>query len=359
MRKNREFLQLAQVFDSAKHTIGGWMFSEKLDGQRCFWDGGLTKGMRCYDIPFANTEKHGRFIADRISTGLWSRYGQPISAPSWWTDCLPALFLDGELYAGCGNFQFVESTVKDHVGGDGWKDIRFAIFDSPDGASLFRDGKINNTNFKKEFDNFYLWILQQKKIVKHGMASQFEYVYMYLSEVLKDNRVAYPHKQQMLPFAQDKALVVIGRELDRILDLGGEGLILKKRESIWTPFRVPELLKVKPYKDDEATVIGYITGAETDKGSKLRGLMGALIVKWKDKTFKLSGFTDAERHLCYPTMPHDSSLAFVWATENPEKECPDWIECVNFKRGDTITFRYRELTDEGIPKEARYHRKVI
>jgi len=28
-----------------------------------------------------------------------------------------------------------------------------------------------------------------------------------------------------------------------------------------------------------------------------------------------------------------------------------------FRKGQNVTFIYRELTDDGIPKEARYHRK--
>ncbi len=59
----REFLQLAHVFDPSKHTIAGWFMSEKLDGMRCFWDGGITRGMFARDVPFANVAKDDRYIS--------------------------------------------------------------------------------------------------------------------------------------------------------------------------------------------------------------------------------------------------------------------------------------------------------
>ncbi len=40
----RVLLMLATPINFDKHTFGGWYMSEKLDGGRCFWDGGLTRG---------------------------------------------------------------------------------------------------------------------------------------------------------------------------------------------------------------------------------------------------------------------------------------------------------------------------
>ena len=40
--KRREFLQLAERYDAEKHDAAGRYISEKLDGTRCFWDGGLS-----------------------------------------------------------------------------------------------------------------------------------------------------------------------------------------------------------------------------------------------------------------------------------------------------------------------------
>ena len=54
----REFLHLAQTYKPNKppragYDFSGYFLSEKLDGQRCFWDGGITRGMRTVDVPWA------------------------------------------------------------------------------------------------------------------------------------------------------------------------------------------------------------------------------------------------------------------------------------------------------------------
>ena len=53
----REFLQLADTYNPAKHKIAGYLVSEKLDGTRCFWDGGLSRGVP--DRSSALGEHHG------------------------------------------------------------------------------------------------------------------------------------------------------------------------------------------------------------------------------------------------------------------------------------------------------------
>jgi DNA ligase-1 len=86
------------------------------------------------------------------------------------------------------------------------------------------------------------------------------------------------------------------------------------------------LLKVKPSRDSEATVVGYTWG----KG-KLEGLMGSMLVDWEGIQFELSGFTNEERV----------------------------IHCKHYEADirETVSFKYRELTDDGKPKEARYWRE--
>ena len=91
----REFLQLADHYDPRKHDVAGWFVSEKLDGTRCFWDGGLTRGLPTEQVPWASIidpktgEKKAKIKP--LSTGLWSRYGNPIMAPDWWLNRLALL----------------------------------------------------------------------------------------------------------------------------------------------------------------------------------------------------------------------------------------------------------------------------
>jgi len=95
----REFLQLAHTYKPEKHGIAGHWTSDKLDGQRCFWDGGVSRGVPKKNVPWANTAKDARYKIQPIATGLWSRYGNVIHAPDAWLDALPRCFLDGELWS--------------------------------------------------------------------------------------------------------------------------------------------------------------------------------------------------------------------------------------------------------------------
>ncbi len=60
--------------------------------------------------------------------------------------------------------------------------------------------------------------------------------------------------------------------------------------------------------------------------------------------------TDTEREFADP-------MARDWAINNPGIDTPYWVEGKQFKKGQTVTFKYRELTDDGVPKEARYWRR--
>jgi DNA ligase-1 len=105
-------------------------------------------------------------------------------------------------------------------------------------------------------------------------------------------------------------------ERDRIVALGGEGLMLRKPESQYETRRSPTLLKVKPHEDAEATVIAHLPG----KG-KFAGKLGSLRVRTADgREFSLgTGFTDSQR------------------------ESPPPV-------GAVVTYRYRGLTDKGLPR---------
>jgi len=112
------------------------------------------------------------------------------------------------------------------------------------------------------------------------------------------------------------------RKLNEIVRAGGEGLMLHRADAPYVTGRSDALLKLKPLNDAEATVIGYVPG----KG-KYEGKMGALQVELPDGTrFQIgTGFTDAVR-------------------ANPPAI------------GTLITFTYRGLTKNGLPRFASYLR---
>jgi DNA ligase-1 len=112
------------------------------------------------------------------------------------------------------------------------------------------------------------------------------------------------------------------RKLADIVRAGGEGLMLHLADAPYLTGRSDALLKLKPLNDAEATVIGHVPG----KG-KYTGKLGALQVELPDgKRFLIgTGFTDAVR-------------------ANPPA------------LGTLVTFTYRGLTKNGLPRFASYLR---
>jgi hypothetical protein len=49
--------------------------SEKYDGFRAWWDGGVSRGLPITAVPWANKNKKDRLLREPVSTGLWSFYG--------------------------------------------------------------------------------------------------------------------------------------------------------------------------------------------------------------------------------------------------------------------------------------------
>ncbi len=112
------------------------------------------------------------------------------------------------------------------------------------------------------------------------------------------------------------------RKLAEIVRAGGEGLMLHRTDAPYVTGRSDALLKLKPHEDAEAKVIAHVAG----KG-KYAGKLGALRVETPDgKQFQIgTGFTDAVR-----------------ATPPPI--------------GAQVTYTYRGLTKNGVPRFASYWR---
>lgn len=337
--------------------------SEKLDGCRCFWDGGASRKMLAEWVPYANIEKDARYNRRIIATGLWSRYGKVIHAPDWWLDLLPrGIPLDGELYMGVGKFQTLMSTVKELDPGPGWKNVEFRVFDSPPLSRVFAPGRIENTNFRKSFDERTLeWIKDKVGIIIKADRS-FESIYHYLTNNVNQNDVVVIHEQEQLPFNGPETESRITERLLDVCSQGGEGLVLRRHVSIWKPERTWDCLKVKQVLDAEGTVVGYVWGKETDKGSKLLGLMGSVILDFNSRQFELSGFTEEERVMDYVDQSNGPELkrlemARRYGTNHSGELIDGDFHNPKFPRGSKVTFKYRELTDGLIPKEARYFRK--
>lgn len=112
------------------------------------------------------------------------------------------------------------------------------------------------------------------------------------------------------------------RRLAAVVNAGGEGLMLHRADAPWQPGRSEALLKLKPLHDAEALVAGHVGGR-----GKHEGRLGALRVRLENGSEFLigTGFTDAER------------------------EHPPAI-------GTPVTYTYRSLTANGVPRFASFLR---
>jgi len=360
----REFLQLAHKYVPDKHNIAGWYVSEKLDGTRCFWDGGLTRGMKTIDVPWSSVTdpKTGqpKKKIKPVATGLWSRYGNPIMAPDEFLNQLPCCPLDGELWAGRGNFQLCRSICAGDAPDPRFlKQIEFAVYSSPPLAGIFQTGEIKNSNMHRAMDFLVLekWVGTcldrfDGDFCYLPPGSLFENELDFMAEMLENSSVSscYAHRQIKLMDIPDVAAEQLEQFLVRVLDMGGEGVVVRNPREPWIPKRNRGILKYKPYNDAEGIITGFTSGRRTDRGSKHLGRIGALILDFESKRLELSGLTDAEREF-------ETVIARDYAEKYPGKDMLAGVQGKHFQLGQKVTFKYRELSDDGIPKEARYWRR--
>jgi len=207
---------------------------------------------------------------------LISRAGNKFFAPKSFTAHLPSgVMLDGELYIGRGKFQTTVGIVRKHTPLESeWKDIRYCVFDAPKMQGGFK-GRL-------EFCDRVLKGCKVAEVVRH------------------------------VP-CEDRSC--LERFFDELCAVGAEGVMLRRPDSDYEQRRSNSLLKYKPFKSDEAVVLGY----EGGKG-RYTGLIGALLCQWKDKVIKLgTGLSDIQRW-----MPPDI--------------------------GAHVTFKFQQLTDGGVPR---------
>jgi DNA ligase 1 len=202
------------------------------------------------------SEKYDGLRAYWDGNRLWTRQGHPISAPDYFLADLPNdIALDGELWVDRGKFEETVSIVRS---------------ETPDERMQFLRAILPK-------ENRFIRIVVQERC---------------------------------------KGINQLLAERDRVVRLGGEGLVLRQPESAYQPGRSSTMLKVKPYDDAEATVIAHEKG-----NGKYAGKLGSLRVRTDDgREFSIgSGLTDAERDSPPPV-------------------------------GTIVTYRFRGLTAKGMPR---------
>lgn len=217
-------IMLAESYEHGLDITQYWV-SEKLDGVRARWNG----------------------------TQLISRGGKIFAAPEWFTEGFPGIPLDGELWTGRGRYEEVSSIVRKQQPHDGWRSVRFMIFDLPQHGGSF-DERVQG----------------MQRLVQHTPSPYLNLIKQFLVK----------HEEELT------------QRLQKVTDQGGEGLMLQRKTAQYASGRSHDLLKFKTYTDAEATVIGYRPG----KG-KFLGQVGSLQVQTtKGKIFFIgTGLTNDER----------------------------------------------------------------
>ncbi len=215
---------------------------------------------------------------------LWSRGGHVYVAPDWFTEDFPEQPLDGELWSGRQRFDELSGVVRKHQPVDReWQQVQFHVFDLPNPDTPFEQRYRQLKELVEASSSPYLFLVEQHSVESHA------------------------------------ALMA---ELDEIVASGAEGLMLKRKASLYRAGRSDDLLKVKTHEDAEATVVRHLPGS-----GKYQGMMGSLEVELENgRRFRIgTGFTDADR-------------------QNPPPI------------GALITFRYRGHTATGLPRFASFLR---
>lgn len=218
-------LMLANVYRPGMPLAGYWV-SEKYDGLRGYWDG----------------------------RQLWTRGGEPIAAPAWFTAALPAVPMDGELWAGRGRFEQALSTIRDRQPMDtAWRAIRYMVFDLPAAPGDFDARLARLRTLLPIPDAPWIVAVPQERATTHA---------------------------------------ALQARLDRVVRDGGEGLMLHLGSAPYRSERSDDLLKFKPDDDAEARVLAHLPGQ-----GRHAGRLGALLVETGEGLrFRLgTGFSDAQR----------------------------------------------------------------
>ena len=201
---------------------------------------------------------------------LISKQGNVYHAPDWFTVDFPAQPLDGELWIARNSFEQLIAIVSDDKPGTDWREVRYMVFDMPLPDVIFTKRIEKLKTLFASTHSPYLRLVEQSRIPDHK---------------------------------------TLTKQLNDIVNAGGEGLMLHRGGSYYQAGRSNDLLKVKTYQDAEARVIAHLPG----KG-KFKGMLGALLVETNEKIrFRLgTGFTDQERR---EPPPIDSLVTYKYYGE--------------------------------------------
>lgn len=346
MSKNRYLTELAVDYEPLQYKAEGSYMSEKYDGVRAIYLP-FTRNKLFSQIPWANRQRDPK---EYVCSGLWTRRGKTIQAPAWFLDQLPTdTPLDGELYLGRKRFQDTLSCVRKHEPIDEeWESITYQVFGIPCYQNFFKIGLIREGGtagdpayeclFRPEWPDLFPGIRDSRWWSPRRFTENLMSLDRHHWSLDCPVRVV---PQTKLPANREQAELVVQTTMTELHSKGSEGVMLRRGHMHWEPQRHPDLVKVKPLKDSEGVVLGYVMG----KG-RHEGRIGSVRLRWNNVDFDLSGLTDQER-ACTNGKFGEIDPGEYWDKSSLSNLFPI---------GSAITFLYNDLTDDGKPKFARYHR---
>jgi DNA ligase-1 len=229
---------------------------------------------------------------------MYSRAGLEYSLPDFFREQLESISidLDGEIWFGNDTFDLASGQArKGHMDEEKWKkNMIYKVFDTP--------------NTELDFEDRIRFLQPHIKGYSHIKGVKFYKV---------------------------KTTTNLEEELRLIECEKGEGIVFRKPKSKYVFKRSKDMLKYKSWSFDEATVIGYLPG-----NGRLDDMVGALKIENEQfGKFKVgSGLNDKQR------ISMDNNIRI----ENKKKDSS--IPVI----GDVITFRYKEVTKSGNPKQPTF-----
>ncbi len=231
----------------------------------------------------------GWYMSEKLDgiRGVWdgenltTRKGHKIYAPKWFIEKLPPFKLDGELWTTQNDFENIQSIVMDKKPSKQWTQITYNIFEIPDAKG----------DFSQRLAKLQIWLDKNPKS----------------NQVIK-----------IIPQIICKDENHLQSYLSQIIQLKGEGVIIKDSTLPYHTGRSPHILKVKKAADMEGKVIdiNYRDSSTVMKSLVLKLSNGSI--------FTLGNGFIKEQRVNHP------------------------------KIGDIITFKYYGLTKKGKPKFASF-----
>lgn len=226
-------------------------------------------------------------------------------APDWFTAGLPSHPLDGELWVARGNFQDAPDIAKSQGIPDRWKELKYLIYDVPEAGGPFEE------RMKFLANALPKWKSPYAELVEHTVCQNNDHV---------------------------------REELERITDLKGEGLMVRKPGSQYEWAESSTILKIKKFLDMEVIVDDYEPGE-----GRHEGRVGALWVKLSTgvKCKVGTGLKDKDRDnppakgsiitVKYQNLTPDGSLRFpVYVGPRPDGD-PTALPPTRKKEASAVT----------------------